>query len=92
MVYCGYREYPVVKQFAENNKLPTVNLLITLVTFTFSYIIRTIVELIVLFHAATIANFQVNSCTNGNDGWAIFVFFYHLFGEVFPLSMMFWMQ
>lgn len=72
--------------------MPVKNLLITTGIFAFSFGIRTLIDFIQLIDPDMFVNLQDNSCFNNTAGWALLVFFMHCFGEVLPLSVLFWVQ
>jgi hypothetical protein len=45
-----------------------------------------------LFDTGQLMNMQKDSCKNETMDWALLVFFLAFFGEVMPLSVLYWMQ
>jgi hypothetical protein len=54
--------------------------------------VRTVLNSISLFDTEQLMNLQRNSCLDGTMDWALLVFFLAFFGEVMPLSVLYWMQ
>lgn len=92
MVYCFSKEYAILKQFAQHNNVPVNNLLITMFIFGFSYSIRSGVDLMQAIDNQILYQLQLNCCVNDSKGYALVLFFLHFFGEVLPLSVLFWLQ
>lgn len=92
MVFAWLKEYEILNRFATNNKIPARNLLLTSGVFAFSFIVRTLLDFTALFDAKDLINLQEESCLNNKAGWALLVFGVHFFGEILPLSLLFWLQ
>jgi hypothetical protein len=45
-----------------------------------------------LFDTGQLMSMQKDSCNNKTMDWALLVFFLAFFGEVMPLSVLYWMQ
>jgi hypothetical protein len=90
MVVAWSREYTVLKRI-ESAELSR-KLFYTSGIFSFSYIVRTVVNFIALVDGPALTKLQTNSCINQTDGWAILVFCTHFFGEIFPLFVLFSME
>jgi hypothetical protein len=91
MMFAWTKEYKVLKKFAEMNRIPFRNLLITSGVFAFSFIVRTLLDFTATVDTNKLMKLQTNSCNNNSAGWALLVFFTHFLGEIFPLSLLFWL-
>jgi hypothetical protein len=91
MMFAWTKEYKILKSFAEMNRIPFRNLLITSGVFAFSFIVRTLLDFTATVDTKKLVALQYNSCKNSTAGWALLVFFTHFLGEIFPLSLLFWL-
>lgn len=92
MMFAWTKEYKILKSFAEMNRIPFRNLLISSGVFAFSFIVRTLLDFTATVDTKKLVALQYNSCKNNTAGWALLVFFTHFLGEIFPLSLLFWLQ
>lgn len=90
MIVAWSREYTVLKRI-ESAELSR-KLYITSGIFSFSYVVRTVVNFIAWVDGQALTNLQTTCCEDQTDGWAFVVFFVHFFGEIFPLFVLFCMQ
>jgi len=59
--------------------------------YSLSFIIRATFNILALFDSKSITDLQTNSCLNCNGHWAFLIFFIAFFGEVLPLTLLYFM-
>ena len=92
LLLCSVLEYRFLNEkFAKDReRSPAKRVLYIGIIYGFSFFIRTALNFTAFVHPETILNIQENGC-NGSVGWAFLVFSVHFFGEILPLSLLFYL-
>ena len=89
----SYKEYQFIEErFSQMVNNPAKKVCQIGFLYGFSFLIRTILNLWAFVDTKSLTNIQMKSCEDNTAGWAALVGFIHLFGEVLPLSSLFYLQ